>query len=110
MFRGSRAPSPATSGDRRITPRDSGVAELSTESGGFIWLDPKGADTLGRVLTENRRLSWIQLPYPGVDAFAHILKISARPGLIVTSVEGAFAQPVAEHALMRFSRVATCWS
>jgi phosphoglycerate dehydrogenase-like enzyme len=76
------------------------VAPLSTETRGLIWLDPQGAEALGRVLAENPQLSWIQLPYAGVDAFAGILKQSARPTLTVTSAKGAFAQPVAEHALM----------
>ncbi|KJC65856.1 2-hydroxyacid dehydrogenase [Agreia bicolorata] len=76
------------------------VAGLSTDTRGVIWLDPQGAEEFGEILTENPQLSWIQLPYAGVDAFADILKSSARPTLTVTSAKGAFAQPVAEHALM----------
>jgi phosphoglycerate dehydrogenase-like enzyme len=76
------------------------VAPLSPKTRGLIWLDPRGADAFERVLAVNPQLSWIQLPYAGVDAFADILKRSARPSLTVTSAKGAFAQPVAEHALM----------
>ena len=76
------------------------VAPLSAATRGLIWLDPKGAERFGAVLAENPQLSWIQLPYAGVDAFASILASSARPSLTVTSAKGAFAQPVAEHALM----------
>lgn len=76
------------------------VAPLSEQTRGLIWLDPKGAERFGAVLAENPQLSWIQLPYAGVDAFSDILRRSARPTLTITSAKGAFAQPVAEHALM----------
>jgi phosphoglycerate dehydrogenase-like enzyme len=76
------------------------VAPLSQQTRGLIWLDPNGVDSFGSVLDENPQLSWIQLPYAGVDAFAAVLRDSARATLTVTSAKGAFAQPVAEHALM----------
>jgi phosphoglycerate dehydrogenase-like enzyme len=76
------------------------VAPLSASSRGLVWLDPEGSDRLGAILDENPQLSWVQLPYAGVDAFADILQRSARASLTVTSAKGAFAQPVAEHALM----------
>ncbi|SMQ67940.1 D-isomer specific 2-hydroxyacid dehydrogenase family protein [Agreia sp. VKM Ac-1783] len=76
------------------------VSALSEETRGLIWLDPSGSERFGQVLSDNPQLSWIQLPYAGVDAFADILKRFARPTLTVTSAKGAFAQPVAEHALM----------
>ncbi|MFP3381460.1 hypothetical protein SB767_34640, partial [Bacillus sp. SIMBA_069] len=40
------------------------------------------------------------LPFAGVDAFADILAAENRPGLVWTSAKGAYAQPVAEHALV----------
>ena len=76
------------------------VSALSAQTRGLIWLDPNGSEHLGEVLSENPQLSWVQLPYAGIDAFAETLKGSARPTLTVTSAKGAFAQPVAEHALM----------
>jgi phosphoglycerate dehydrogenase-like enzyme len=76
------------------------VAPLSSSTRGLIWLDPYGVEAFAQVLEENPQLSWIQLPYAGVDAFAEVLKRAARPTLTVTSAKGAFAQPVAEHALM----------
>jgi phosphoglycerate dehydrogenase-like enzyme len=76
------------------------VAPLSPSTRGLIWLDPRGADVFAQLLDQNPPLSWIQLPYAGVDAFAGVLKRAARPTLTVTSAKGAFAQPVAEHALM----------
>jgi phosphoglycerate dehydrogenase-like enzyme len=76
------------------------VAPLSPQSRGLIWLDPQGVEPFGDVLAENPQLSWIQLPYAGVDAFSDVLRRSARSTLTVTSAKGAFAQPVAEHALM----------
>jgi D-3-phosphoglycerate dehydrogenase len=57
---------------------------------GVVWLDsaPLPADLPARV-------RWIQLPAAGVERW-----IGALPdGPVVTSMSGAFAQPVAEHAL-----------
>ncbi|MBL3700709.1 NAD(P)-dependent oxidoreductase [Leucobacter luti] len=42
-------------------------------------------------------IPWVQLPSAGIEAFAASLR--DHPGLIWTSAKGAFALPVAEHAL-----------
>jgi D-3-phosphoglycerate dehydrogenase len=57
---------------------------------GVIWLDraPLPDDLPGRV-------RWIQLPAAGVERWVG----SLPDGPVVTSMAGAFAQPVAEHAL-----------
>ncbi|MFF1574548.1 D-isomer specific 2-hydroxyacid dehydrogenase family protein [Leifsonia sp. NPDC058292] len=75
------------------------VSELSGETRGLIWLSYKDADALAQALEENPQIGWVQLPYAGVDAFADILEKEKRPGLLWTSAKGAYAQPVAEHAL-----------
>jgi phosphoglycerate dehydrogenase-like enzyme len=75
------------------------VAELSAETRGLIWLSYKDADALATALENNPHIGWVQLPYAGVDAFADILARENRPGLVWTSAKGAYAQPVAEHAL-----------
>jgi phosphoglycerate dehydrogenase-like enzyme len=76
------------------------VAELSPQTRGLIWLDPRDSERLGSILDDNPQLSWVQLPYAGVDSFTEVLRRHARSTLTVTSAKGAFAQPVAEHALM----------
>ncbi|MET0976572.1 MAG: D-isomer specific 2-hydroxyacid dehydrogenase family protein [Leifsonia sp.] len=76
------------------------VAPLDADTRGIIWLSYSRAAELGRILDENPQIAWVQLPWAGVDAFADVLREHARPGLLWTSAKGAYAQPVAEHAVM----------
>ena len=75
------------------------VAELSDETRGLVWLTYRDAHGLADVLETHPQIGWVQLPYAGVDAFADVLAAEDRPGLLWTSAKGAYAQPVAEHAL-----------
>ena len=120
--RGHRAvvtPGPALTPERRPTPGAVSVAPrptpvfvdavragggevvpLGPETRGLIWLsyrDPRG---LADALDTHPGIEWVQLPYAGVDAFAEVIAArSARPLPLWTSAKGAFAEPVAEHAL-----------
>jgi phosphoglycerate dehydrogenase-like enzyme len=77
------------------------IQELSTETRGVIWLSSDGATELADVLAANPQVEWVQLPWAGVDAFAGILERHTDTALpLWTSAKGAYAQPVAEHALM----------
>ncbi|MEX1080301.1 MAG: D-isomer specific 2-hydroxyacid dehydrogenase family protein [Homoserinimonas sp.] len=83
--------------------RDAGgvVAELSADTRGLVWLSSTGAAELAEVLAAHPQIEWVQLPWAGVDAFADVLAGHvnlSRP--LWTSAKGAYAQPVAEHALM----------
>lgn len=82
-----------------VTDAGGAFAALSPATRGLVWLSYQRVDELDRVLTDNPQLGWVQLPWAGVDAFAGVLAAHARPGLVVTSAKGAYAQPVAEHAL-----------
>jgi phosphoglycerate dehydrogenase-like enzyme len=75
------------------------VAPLSAETRGLIWLSYSQTVELGEVLAANPQITWVQLPFAGVDAYATVLAEHAVPGRVFTSAKGAFAQPVAEHAL-----------
>jgi phosphoglycerate dehydrogenase-like enzyme len=75
------------------------VAELSAGTRGLVWLSYSRAAELGETLAGNSQIQWVQLPWAGVDAFNDVLAAQARPGLLWTSAKGAYAQPVAEHAL-----------
>jgi phosphoglycerate dehydrogenase-like enzyme len=81
--------------------RDAGgqVAELSDETRGVVWLSYSRAAELAATLEANPQIEWVQLPWAGVDAFGGVLAGQARPRLLWTSAKGAYAQPVAEHAL-----------
>lgn len=74
------------------------VAPLSPETRGIVWLSEKHAAELGTVLDENPNVSWVQLPWAGVDAFADILATHAGR-VLWTSAKGAYSEPVAEQAL-----------
>ena len=76
------------------------LEELNDSTRGLVWLSNSRAEALSEALTANPQLSWVQLPWAGVDAFSDVLRRHARPDLIFTSAKGCFAQPVAEHALM----------
>lgn len=79
------------------------VAQLSPETKGLIWSSERHAEELWEVLRAHPGISWVQLPWAGVDAFGGVFSWIAsipegqRP--VVTSAKGAYAEPVAEHAL-----------
>ena len=61
----------------------------------LVWTDPLDVDNLAGVLGAAPHLRWVQLPFAGVDRFASVLDADR----IWTSAKGAYARPVAEHAL-----------
>ncbi|MRX42477.1 hydroxyacid dehydrogenase [Agromyces sp. Q22] len=75
------------------------VEPLSSATRGLVWTSSDGGDRLDSVLSEHPAISWVQLPWAGVDAFADLLHRHRGDGRVWTSAKGAFAQPVAEHAL-----------
>ncbi len=77
------------------------VEELSDSTRGVVWLSTSDTSELVSVLDAHPSIEWVQLPWAGVDAFAHILRDAAgSPKPLWTSAKGAYSQPVAEHALM----------
>lgn len=77
------------------------MAELNQDTRGIVWLSSRDAPELAEVLATNPQIEWVQLPWAGVDAFAEVLVSHADAPLpLWTSAKGAYAQPVAEHALM----------
>jgi phosphoglycerate dehydrogenase-like enzyme len=75
------------------------VGPLSAATRGLVWLSYGRADELRAALDAHPQIGWVQLPWAGVDAFSGLLAGLGRPGLLWTSAKGAYAQPVAEHAL-----------
>ncbi|WP_246318485.1 D-isomer specific 2-hydroxyacid dehydrogenase family protein [Glaciibacter psychrotolerans] len=75
------------------------LVPLSTGTRGLIWLSSERAGELNGVLAANPQIGWVQLPWAGVDAFTSILDAPANRHVLWTSAKGAYAQPVAEHAL-----------
>jgi phosphoglycerate dehydrogenase-like enzyme len=73
---------------------------LSSRTRGLVWTSASGADELDRLLDANPAISWVQLPWAGVDAFSDLLRRHVDDGRVWTSAKGSYAGPVAEHALM----------
>ena len=72
-------------------------ADVDAKADALIWLDSAGIDGLRNALAMASSASWIQLPMAGVERVtADGLLDHAR---IWTSAKGAYAEPVAEHAL-----------
>ncbi|CAN5370541.1 D-isomer specific 2-hydroxyacid dehydrogenase family protein [soil metagenome] len=76
------------------------IGELSDDTRAIVWLTSNAPGQLANVLATHPGIQWVQLPWAGVDAFGGLLKEHDRPHLLWTSAKGAYAQPVAEHALM----------
>ena len=82
--------------------RDGGgeAAGLSPSTRAIVWLSSTGSKDLAEVLEANPQVGWVQLPWAGVDAFADVLsRFAGASTPLWTSAKGAYAQPVAEHAL-----------
>ncbi|MFF1879001.1 D-isomer specific 2-hydroxyacid dehydrogenase family protein [Leifsonia sp. NPDC058230] len=75
------------------------VSDLSEDTRGLIWLSPRGADDLAAALEAHPSIGWVQLPFAGVDAFTRVIADEKHSGILWTSAKGAYAEPVAEHAL-----------
>lgn len=72
------------------------VARMSAEVGALVWTDYARPELLEKMLDENPQVTWVQLPFAGVDAFDNVLQRK----LHFTSAKGSYREPVAEHALM----------
>ena len=73
------------------------VVPLDQDPEGLVWTDGGAMDALHSALATRPEITWVQLPQAGVErAFqAGVVDPQRR----WTSAKGAFAQPVAEHAL-----------
>ena len=66
----------------------------------LVWMAPRGADALRRLLEEAPDVRWVQLPWAGVEEFAGLGVFSdAGPDRQWTCGKGVYAEPVAELAL-----------
>ncbi|PZE68889.1 D-isomer specific 2-hydroxyacid dehydrogenase family protein [Curtobacterium sp. MCBD17_021] len=91
-------PTPTDLHEDAVRQAGGALADLGGDTRGIVWLDASDPDGLQRALTTAPDVSWVQLPFAGVDAFAHLI---AEHGdrVLFTSAKGAYAEPVAEHAL-----------
>jgi phosphoglycerate dehydrogenase-like enzyme len=73
------------------------LVPLDREPEGLVWTDGRAMDQLRSVLAAWPRISWVQLPQAGIERAveADVIDHERR----WTSAKGAYAEPVAEHAL-----------
>jgi phosphoglycerate dehydrogenase-like enzyme len=90
-------PGPAPWADEAIRRGGGEVVTLDQDPVGLVWTDGRAMDALRAALATRPEISWVQLPAAGVEwAFtAGVVDRQRR----WTSAKGAFAEPVAEHAL-----------
>lgn len=77
-------------------------ADLGETTTGLVWTDSQGPEALAQLLDSHPGISWVQLPFAGVDNFKPVFDSMLASGRSVTftSAKGAYREPVAEHALM----------
>jgi phosphoglycerate dehydrogenase-like enzyme len=73
------------------------VVTLDRNPVGLVWTGGAATQSLREVLTAHPGISWVQLPQAGVEEVAEAGVIDHERQW--TSAKGAYAEPVAEHAL-----------
>ncbi len=76
----------SAAGARLVEPR---------EAEGLIWADPVWTDPFPEIVADAQRLEWIQLPYAGIEPFAHLLD----DRWMWTCGKGIYSPAVAETAM-----------
>ncbi len=90
-------PRPATFATDAVVAAGGTVVPLETAPDALVWLDPADVAGLRDALAAAPGVRWVQLPFAGVDRVAEAGLLDA--GRTWTSAKGAYAEPVAEHAL-----------
>jgi phosphoglycerate dehydrogenase-like enzyme len=92
-----------------VGPKASSFAAAAVRAGGgelvaspaaadaIVWLDHRDTTGLAEAIAQAPALRWVQLPFAGVDNFVESGVVDGS--IAWTSAKGAYAKPVAEHAL-----------
>jgi phosphoglycerate dehydrogenase-like enzyme len=90
-------PQPSDSACQAVRDGGGEPAGVDAAADALVWLAPADVDGLRQALATASSARWIQLPMAGVERMAAARVLD--PERIWTSAKGAFAEPVAEHAL-----------
>jgi phosphoglycerate dehydrogenase-like enzyme len=90
-------PSPAPFATDAVTAGGGTVVDDASSAEGLVWLDPFRAEDLAETLRTAADIRWVQLPSAGIERVADAGVLDGDR--IWTCAKGAFAEPVAEHAL-----------
>jgi len=71
--------------------------QLDEKPSGLVWTDPGAVEELRVVLRAYPGIAWVQLPMAGIERVAEAGVLDHQRQW--TSAKGAYAEPVAEHAL-----------
>src|SRR6185437_14485283 len=71
--------------------------QLDEKPSGLVWTDPGAVEELKAVLRAHPGIAWVQLPMAGIERVAEAGVLDHQRQW--TSAKGAYAEPVAEHAL-----------
>src|SRR5690242_12691297 len=71
--------------------------QLDEKPSGLVWTDPVAVEELRGVLRAHPGIAWVQLPMAGIERVAEAGVLDHERQW--TSAKGAYAEPVAEHAL-----------
>lgn len=91
------APQAAPFATAAVTAGGGEVVEDAGAADGVVWLDPFRPEALAEILVAGPGIGWVQLPSAGIERVAEAGLLDH--GRIWTCAKGAFAEPVAEHAL-----------
>jgi phosphoglycerate dehydrogenase-like enzyme len=89
------APGPPTPTVAEAIRAGGGVIVDVTDAEALVWTDPLDVTGLGEHVVGAPGIRWVQLPSAGIERFLSVLDGHR----VWTSTKGAYAQPVAEHAL-----------
>ena len=90
-------PGPAPWAAEAIRRGGGEVVAVDEDPTGLVWTDGSAMDALRSVLATRPKISWVQLPQAGVERAFQAGAVDRQRQW--TSAKGAFAEPVAEHAL-----------
>jgi phosphoglycerate dehydrogenase-like enzyme len=71
------------------------LASLDESVGALIWTDYGSPQRLAETIAANPQLTFVQLPFAGVDAFSEVIQLPVR----FACAKGSYREPVAEHAM-----------
>jgi phosphoglycerate dehydrogenase-like enzyme len=81
-----------------VTSAGGTVVGIDESPDGLVWLDPAAIVALGEALRAAPGVEWVQLPYAGIEPVVEAGLLDPRHRW--TCAKGAYAEPVAEHALL----------
>jgi phosphoglycerate dehydrogenase-like enzyme len=89
------APTPAPFAVEAVEGGGGVVVSLNDDPEALVWLDSHDVGGLTKALAAAPGVRWVQLPSAGVESVTEVIDQTR----IWTCAKGAYAQPVAEHAL-----------